>query len=95
MDYFIPLRHIPPTNLKNSNNTSKIRQSAFDVLQSMKNSQMLTLCGCVNNYIYRYIVNIEENNYVVISVDRSINGSLLNCFAQHKKNITKNKRSQK
>ena len=33
----------------------------------MKNSQRLTVGGGLNKYVYKYIVNIGEQNYVVVS----------------------------
>ena len=66
LPFFRPTRHIPPTNPTNDVNMSPIEWYTFSVTCSMQNIQQLTKCGGVNEYLCKYIGNIDEQNYVIV-----------------------------
>ena len=75
--FFHPARHIPPTNPTNDMNISPVEGYTFSACRSMQNAQMLTACGGVKKYVCKYIGKIDEQNYIVVSVDGSKSGSLV------------------
>ena len=47
---------------------SHIESYIFVIFRSINNSHILTHYGGVNEYICKYMVKIDENNYVVVFV---------------------------
>ena len=58
----------------------------------MQNAQMVNDCEGLNKYVCKYIGKIDEQNYVVVSIDVKNNGSLVTktTFLHHKKFTTYN-----
>ena len=69
--------HIPPINPTNDMNMSPVEGYTFAACRSMQNAQILTECGGVNKYVYKFIVKFNEHNFVVVSTDAHKNGSLV------------------
>ena len=69
LDFFHPVRHIPPTNATDDMNISPVEGYTFAVCRSMQNIQVLTGAGGCSKYVLKYISKIDEQNYVVVSVE--------------------------
>ena len=74
---FHPNRHIPRTNPTGDLNISPVEGYTFANCRSMQNIQILTQAGGVNKYVCKYIVKMDEQNYVIVRTDSHKNGKLV------------------
>jgi hypothetical protein len=75
--FFTPTRHIPAINLNCDKNISPIESRLFLLCRSMQNVQLIRGTGGCNKYVCKYIAKIDEQNYVIVSVDKNMNGELV------------------
>ena len=93
MDFFHPVRHVPPTNPSNDKNISPVEGKIFAVTKSMQNVQQLTGTGGTAKYVCKYIAKIDEQNYVVIEVNGE--GQLMRKVSfLHNSKVTSSKMAQ-
>ena len=69
LDFFHPVRHIPPTNPTTDKNISPVEGYTFANLKSIQNVQRLKGSGGTSKCLCKYIAKIDEQNYCVIEVD--------------------------
>lgn len=77
LDFLHPKRHIPATNPNDDINMSPCEGYTFANCCSMQNIQKLSNCGGANKYVCKYITKIDEQNYIVVWVDKNTNGQLI------------------
>ena len=68
LEFFHPVRHIPPTNPNDDHNMSPVEGKTFAITRSMQNIQVLKGAGGCSKYVLKYITKNDEQNYVIIDV---------------------------
>ena len=86
-----PQRHIPPTNPNDDINMSPCEGHTFSICHSMQNIQLLTQTGGVNKYICKYIGKIDEQNYIVVYVDKFGGNLVTKATFLHNTKVTSSK----
>ena len=72
----LPTRYTTPTNPTNDRNISPVEGYIFSQLRSMQNVQTLRHSPGTNKYICKYIGNMDNNNYTIVSTDDDKHGKL-------------------
>ena len=72
LPFFGPYRNVPPTNTTNDINISPVEGYSFSVWKSIQNVQVITGTGSCSKYVCRYIAQIDEHNYVILSVNGAL-----------------------
>ena len=75
--FFHPHRCIAAVNWNDHSNISPVISELFVACRGMQNIQQIFRCGGCNKYCVKYMSKIDEQNYVIVSVDGRENGVLV------------------